>query len=296
MTPRLRIDEFAKMAHPHDGHRKIFAMIEAYLDESGIHDGASVCVIAGYFATAREWRKFEADWQKLLHNHLVPLQKFHAKDLFKKTGFFHKWSDGSYHAFVNGVLDTILSHKAYPVSSGIIIEDFESFSLDEKKFMTVATLFHRTAKLEGGCPTKPYFVPFQLCVRTIAAYTPRRWRAHFYFGLDRNFYSYANALFRDMKMKAPISWREKLGDPAFPLAAETPELQAADVLAYLTYTHMKKHFHSRTWTVQPESRLAYLLQRAKSRGDFRCFDKAALHSMLKELGDTRKRLGFENAI
>jgi hypothetical protein len=33
-------------------------MIDAYLDESGIHDGAEVCLIAGYFGGRVQWRKF----------------------------------------------------------------------------------------------------------------------------------------------------------------------------------------------------------------------------------------------
>jgi hypothetical protein len=32
-------------------------MIDAYLDESGIHEGAEVCVIAGYFGGKGQWRE-----------------------------------------------------------------------------------------------------------------------------------------------------------------------------------------------------------------------------------------------
>ena len=110
-------------------------MIEAYLDESGIHGGsnthpeAPVCVVAGYFAKAREWRKFEKNWNKVLHSHLVPLHEFHAKELFNKRGFFHRWSRQTHERFVTDILDTIFSpgYKLYPVSSGIIVADFESF-------------------------------------------------------------------------------------------------------------------------------------------------------------------------
>jgi hypothetical protein len=281
MTPRFAIDEFTRPARPHDDHRELFAMLEAYLDESGIHEGASVCVIAGYFGTAREWRKFEEDWRKLLADHLVPRDKFHANDVFKKAGFFHRWGHKSYQEFVKGVLETILNHLVFPVGAAIIVEDFNSFSLDERKFMTGATLIHRSGKLEGGCPTKPYFVPFQLCLKTIADHTPGRAKTQFYFGLDRSFYSYASDLFHDMKLKA--QWREKLGNATLALAEETPELQAADVLAYLTYGHVKEHFGTNAWPVQPESKLAFLLRRANTLEDFRYFHKAALQEQLEAL-------------
>ncbi|MGD0793495.1 MAG: hypothetical protein ABR920_17135 [Terriglobales bacterium] len=41
-------------------------MIDAYLDESGVHDGAAMCVIAGYFGGNGQFRRFERDWKKVL--------------------------------------------------------------------------------------------------------------------------------------------------------------------------------------------------------------------------------------
>jgi len=58
-------------------------MIEAYLDESGIHDGAAVCVIAGYFGGPGQWHKFERLWRKSLDRAGVPLEKFHALNLIE---------------------------------------------------------------------------------------------------------------------------------------------------------------------------------------------------------------------
>lgn len=48
-SQHCKINDLSDLVHPRDGHRKIFAMIDAYLDESGIHDKAAICVIAGYF-------------------------------------------------------------------------------------------------------------------------------------------------------------------------------------------------------------------------------------------------------
>jgi hypothetical protein len=38
-------------------------VIEAYLDETGIHDGAAFCVIAGYFGGPGQWKKFDNVWR-----------------------------------------------------------------------------------------------------------------------------------------------------------------------------------------------------------------------------------------
>src|SRR5215813_3126923 len=106
-------------------------MLHAYLDEAGIHDGAAVCVIAGYFAGSGKWKEFEADWHKLLADFKVPMDKFHAKDLFPKPkGFFHPresdWA-GDHKAFLDAVARTIGDHPGiHPVSAGIIVGDFNS--------------------------------------------------------------------------------------------------------------------------------------------------------------------------
>src|SRR5260370_40229759 len=125
---RYCIDEFAGLVHPRDGHPKIFAMIDAYLDESGIHDGAAICVIAGYFGGRGQWRKFEQDWRKALDDARLPLEKFHAKNLIKRQGFFADWNDSKHSAFLSKIADVICRYKIYPVTQTVIVSDFNSLS------------------------------------------------------------------------------------------------------------------------------------------------------------------------
>jgi hypothetical protein len=285
-APSCKIGEFSRLAGPHDGHHKIFAMLEAYLDESGIHSGAAVCVVAGYFAKAREWRKFERRWTALLGSQLVPLHEFHAKDLFTKSGFFLRWKRVTCDRFIEEVINTICNpgYKIYPVSSGVVVADFQSLSFRERQYCTGAILNNRTGKLSGGCPDKPYFVPFQSSVITIANYAPAGSKVHFYFGLDRDFYKYANDLYRGMKLLGHEEWKSKLGNSSFPLASETPELQAADVLAYLTYTHIRDNIHDGVVdVVEPRDELAFLMKAAKKgRADFTCVTKNSLRMQLDQ--------------
>jgi hypothetical protein len=73
-------------------------MLDAYLDESGIHGGATVGVIAGYIGGRGQFKKMEEEWRKALSDFDVPLEEFHAKDLFPKIkGFFSdkRWDTGS---------------------------------------------------------------------------------------------------------------------------------------------------------------------------------------------------------
>ena len=53
---------------------KILAMVNAYLDESGIHDGAAICVISGYFGGPGRGKKFEKLCRKTLDDARLPME------------------------------------------------------------------------------------------------------------------------------------------------------------------------------------------------------------------------------
>jgi hypothetical protein len=129
-------------------------------------------------------------------------------------------------------------------------------------------------------------VPFQLCVRRITEHTPQDGKAHFFFGLDRPFAEYARVLFRQMKLPThPISeWltRDRIGDPSFPLASETPQLQAADLLVHLTYLHILEHLKEKGRGIQPSGNLRTCLRNACHVTDHAFQDKDnLLRTLLK---------------
>jgi hypothetical protein len=66
-----------------------------------------------------------------------------------------------------------------------------------------------------------------------------------------------------------IGWttRDRLGDPSFPLAKQTPQLQAADLLSLLTYRHMQERLAANDWTVGPKGMLATCLRKMRAHSD-----------------------------
>src|SRR5258705_13747513 len=104
-------------------------MIDAYLDESGIHEGAEVCLIAGYFGGRGQWRKFGKAWEQLLNNFKVPLNEFHAQNLVKRTNFFYGWSSTESKELQVALAQTIAQFKIYPVAQGVLVKDFFKLSL-----------------------------------------------------------------------------------------------------------------------------------------------------------------------
>lgn len=260
-------------------------MLEAYLDESGVHDGAEICVIAGYFGKRKQFRKLERGWKRVLAHHNFPLERFDAAKIVKTR---------KYERMLIELAETIAGcHSVYPVSFGIVISDFNSFSLVQRRWLTGALLDDKTGKLvSSGSPNKPYFVPFQNCVRHITDYTPAIAKVHFFFGLDRPFSKYANIMFTGMQKRARqpdphTTWKSKkrLGTVAFPLAAETPELQAADLIVHLTYQHMLERHAVNDWNVLPKGLLLQCLSNAKRPEDFQFLDKSCLSDYLRQSRD-----------
>ena len=275
-----KIDELAGIVHPRDGHPKIYAMIDAYLDESGIHDGAAVCVISGYYCGRGQWRKFEALWRKTLAQFNVPLEKFHAKNLVKRRGFFDSWNDQIFTAFLDALASAIIEYKIHPVTVGVVIADFFSFSHSQRRFLTGARL--EDGKLiSSGAPGKPYFCPFQECVARVAESAPVGGKAHFFFGLDRPFAGYAHAFMDDILAHPYARVHNQIGrSPAFPLAKETPQLQAADLLAYVSYLDMTDRLKNNSWDEIPDTYLRLLIENRKCMNDFCYFEKNAMQIAL----------------
>jgi hypothetical protein len=92
-----RIPPFAKTR---GSHPKIFAMIDAYLDESGIHDGAAVCVIAGFYGGRGHWRRFESLWRYTLSQFEVfPKKSSTQKTLSSGKGISRDGRMSAIHSF-----------------------------------------------------------------------------------------------------------------------------------------------------------------------------------------------------
>jgi hypothetical protein len=192
-------------------------------------------VIAGYFGGPGQMRRLEAKWKKTLADFNFPMVDFHTKDLIKAQ---------KHHPMLRELSRIVGEQKKiYPVTWAIFVEDFYSFSHEQRRFMTGATLSPSGKLITSGCPNKPYFVPFQNIIKVVTDATPVGGKAHFNFGLNTQFAEYAVALFEQIvdnpppKDSAISTWksRDRLGIPLFPLATETAQLQAADMLVHLTY-------------------------------------------------------------
>jgi hypothetical protein len=254
-------------------------MLKAYFDESGIHEGAKACVVAGYWGKVGPWRRLDSNWRSTLKKFGVSLEQFRAKEVLNRNGLFHRWDDEKHGEFLARIGAVVRDTKIHPVCYGVFTEDFFSLSLPERRFLTGASWHAERQKfLSTGSPSKPYFVAFTECLKIVASYTPAVGRVNFFFGIDRPAAEYAGALFRYLKKRTRLTRlakvqvdsrfsTEKFGGIYFPLAKETPSLQVADLLAYLSYTHMLERRANGDWESPPGDLLLALLGNRKQPDD-----------------------------
>lgn len=134
----MKIEELARLIHPRDGHEKIFAMIEAYLDESGIHAGAKVCVVGGYFGDLKSMKELGDSWEKTLQEFNFPMDKFHAKNMLGNPA----------HSEILSALALAIENQrsAHSISQSIVVDDFMWFSEEYRRWMTA----ERQRQAENG--------------------------------------------------------------------------------------------------------------------------------------------------
>jgi len=253
-------------------------MIQAFLDESGIHDGSDVCVVAGYYGQPGAWRKLDERWRKILRGTNVPLNKCHALDLIEHRKFFFQMPRDEHAKLVTDLACAVASFRVYPVTVALILADFRDLTDPQKRFFTGATIDDTTkpGKLNAnGCPTTPYFMPFLHCVRKVFDNAPNM-EVDFHFGFARPFHGYATEMFKMIRSRNPAAHT-----PIQSEAKETPQMQAADLLCYTTYKHMVERYATKDWNVVPSEPLRTLLANLQHPEDCQFFNNETITDSLR---------------
>jgi len=280
------VAELESLGHPlQGGPSRILAILRAYLDESGIHEGAEICSIAGYFGKRRAWEKLETRWVSILKEFKVP--EFHANcfwsrdDKGQRVKPYVGWSDLRAEDFLNKLLRTIKDSRIYPVGSAVIGKEWAGLTIAERRYLTGAEM--RSGKFKTtGSPGKSYFLPFLQAVQRVARYCKGNERAYFFFGLDRTFSGYALNYYQDL-VKLKYDWTSHLGDIGFPRAIDTAPLQAADLLSYKVYQYALERLENWNYSIESCPELASALARVRNPDDdFKLYDKRSLDAALQD--------------
>ena len=141
------------------------------MDESGIHDGAHVCVIAGYWGSIKKWVRFEKRWSEILKAANEPtLLEFKSTEFWHsnggRKGVFANWSDRKANMFITALADCIVEAKLIPADATLVVEEWEKLNSDERRFLTgVACIRKRVNGYYLEHQIEPIFYRFNLWLR-----------------------------------------------------------------------------------------------------------------------------------
>jgi hypothetical protein len=266
-------------------------VLHAYLDDSGSHAQSPVLILAGYFGSETQWNKFDRRWRNAIDTE--GLKEFHANRFWahytgKPIPEYKGWDKRRCNQFIVKLVGIICSHRIFPVSSTVVMQDWGALPKDERAVLTGAG-YDDSGKLTSlGAPNKSYFVPFLWSVHSALRYCNPGHVMNFSF--DRNDFisGYATNYFRIVKKPwAPQS--PKLGELFFVDSERSSPIQAADLLAYETHKYINARINRSMRPLNFSSVLGKALQNKRDDHDFLLLDKKGLDLMLTGYRATRAK-------
>lgn len=242
---------------------RVLISLACYGDESGIHDGAPVFVMAGWVAPQDEWTVFDQRWRATLRNAGVPSNKgYHATDCESGYGLFAGWSVDKRTALTIALIDIIRSTNT--VGSGVIIN---------RVVPTNASAGARWFSIEPYTAAIPLFLT--LMTQKASMFLDAAARIAFVLDRQKDYAASSVANFNAMR-DDPISGlnpiQERAGTLVFGDSVEHTPLQAADLLAF----ELRKEYEAtRDANPRPERRSLVRLKSGNQISQMDITDEAA---------------------
>ena len=210
------IDRLISLTYPRGSWNKCFVMLQAFIDESGIHDQAPFCVVAGYMGGARHWKRFEELWGPN-----SKIQDFHAKRFFardprgNRVPPFKEWDNARAEAYYNELLHAITSVNIYPIGGIVDVAEFWKYTEAERAHLTGSD-WRNGRRTLSGAPTKPYYLAFQEALASSLHRLKRNdLQIHFTFDQQEDFAPLALEMFKYFK-QPEYSYAANMGDAIYP--------------------------------------------------------------------------------
>ena len=262
------------------------------MDESGIHDDARVCVVAGYVGPIEEWAGFRQDWNGTLDKYKVKREcGFHARLFFRRhlSGkpqheHYRHLSAEDAENFLGALVGAITGSNLRLIGSAVDVPLFRSLTEDERRYLT-GGLHNGRKWTRQGAPTKPYYLPFSHGVIRAGSRTPKSQKVRIV--MSRQAQYEMNALELYDLMLAHRKPRLKVGNRLarkmqFSGPVEVVELQAADLICWALHNAATQGLVSGK-RISPTPLLRKLLVNLKDKRDLQFFNFEGIMLVLQVL-------------
>lgn len=219
--------------HLQDG--ELMAMLAVYIDDSGTHPDSDIAVAAGFASEIGYWSAFESEWKAALSVAGILNEGFHSSEFeAQQKPTFSGWSNAKRDTLREALVKAITDHALVGVAAAVKKSDYDALvqgKLREKlgdhhyTFAVQACLY----QLQGWMRYANYHEPMQYVFDRMSNLKSKneinlvfddlyRHGIHNRFGIEPGGYS-----FESRKAFIP--------------------LQAADIIAWESFTYMKRHVY-----------------------------------------------------
>jgi hypothetical protein len=219
-------------------------MLQAFVDESGIHDGAPFCVVAGYLGSARHWKHFEELGDPLRRGKPSTRNVFARDPQGNRVAPYTEWDEAKAETYFNELLRVITSVNIYPIGGIVDVAEFNKYSEEERAHLTGRDRRSGRQTITGA-PTKPYYLAFQEAIASsFHRLTRSDLQIHFTFDQHQQFAPLALEMFRYFK-RPEFPYASNMGDAIFASRNDATGLQAADLLSYCWFKRITERSQNR---------------------------------------------------
>lgn len=270
-----------------------------YIDESGIHEGVSFCLVAGYRASPRQWERFNKDWRAILSRYGIK-EAFHSKVFFNrqidKDSPYRLWTDEKANAFLDELLLIVDKYKLRPVGCAVDVKAFEAYSYGERCVLVgyIPTRSRRKYRMQPA----PYHLAFRHMLTDALIEAQVGTAIHFVLAEQRQLqqraidgYLLIKRLWSDHDYEPEKTYVRQLKGIGVEPASDFPGLQAADLLANRWYNALVHRMR-----VSPRDRKTMNVL-ARKRNDMPVCDGPSIERMFEEAGiDEVERIKLRSAV
>lgn len=261
-----------------------------YADESGIHDGAAWCVVAGYRGSRHQWRGFDRTWCAVLEKPEYRIKvPFHSKDFFNRKLGNHPeknpyvgWPDDKASRFLGELLAVIRNTGVRPVAGAVDVAAFQAFSYGERcQLVGYAPL----VSTQGKRPPAPYHLALRIMVEDALERTRRDTELHFVIAEQRELQQRALAgyqLTKDLWLPKQPQEVARLKGMTISTPSDAPGLQAADLLGYVWYGY------GRLGAGMGPDRSRVLLELTRNRSDLGVANADGMERLFADVSPERR--------
>lgn len=278
MSAHEYLSYIAHLIHPKDSQWRTIAVLEAYFDESGSHDGSRVFCLAGLVARLGQWEWFTDAWGRMLSKNGIT--EFHSADLESRRGIYDGIGKDQQQRIFQDAVNVIGGWARTAIAGLVVIDDYEE---------AIPNWAKKTAAFGDK-----YNFCFQMCLNLVFRWIEQRDppmqegdRIAFIFDQRERGQEITSTSYSQIKkFRDP---QDRMGSLTFDSRKRVFPLQAADLVAYEAY----KHLDNLALKSGRPPRIPIKLLGGESRLYARYFPKGKLIELVKHYERTKGKSGNE---